>query len=65
MKLNRRALITSLLASPFIAKAQNAPIKIGFVALTDAAPLIIAKEKGLFAKHGVNVGLRGAHYVII
>ena len=27
--------------------------KIGFIALTDAAPLIIAAEKGLFAKHGV------------
>ncbi len=27
--------------------------KIGFIALTDAAPLIIAAEKGLFAKHGI------------
>ncbi len=26
---------------------------IGFIALTDAAPLIIAKEKGFFAKHGM------------
>ncbi len=26
--------------------------KLGFIALTDAAPLIIAKEKGLFAKYG-------------
>ena len=26
---------------------------LGFIALTDAAPLIIAKEKGLFAKHGM------------
>ena len=25
----------------------------GFIALTDAAPLVIAKEKGLFAKHGM------------
>ncbi len=25
----------------------------GYIALTDAAPLIIAKEKGLFVKHGV------------
>jgi nitrate/nitrite transport system substrate-binding protein len=24
--------------------------KLGFIALTDAAPLIVAKEKGLFAK---------------
>jgi nitrate/nitrite transport system substrate-binding protein len=28
-------------------------VKIGFIALTDAAPLIIAAEKGLFAKHGM------------
>ena len=27
--------------------------KLGFIALTDSAALIIAKEKGLFAKHGV------------
>jgi nitrate/nitrite transport system substrate-binding protein len=27
--------------------------KLGFIALTDSSPLIIALEKGLFAKHGV------------
>lgn len=27
--------------------------KLGFIALTDAAPLIVAKELGLFAKHGL------------
>src|SRR5215207_7641829 len=27
--------------------------KLGYIALTDAAPLIIAKEKGLYAKYGV------------
>ena len=27
--------------------------KLGFIALTDAAPLIVAKEKGLFEKHGM------------
>ena len=27
--------------------------KLGYIALTDAAPLIVAKEKGLFAKHGM------------
>ncbi|MET0363971.1 MAG: ABC transporter substrate-binding protein [Sphingobium sp.] len=27
--------------------------KLGFIALTDAAPLIIARELGLFAKHGM------------
>ena len=33
---------------PEIAKA-----KLGFIALTDASPLIIAKERGLFAKYGM------------
>ena len=28
-------------------------VKLGYIALTDAAPLVIAKEKGFFAKHGV------------
>lgn len=32
-------------------------IDFGFVALTDAAPLIIAKERGLFAKEGLQVTL--------
>jgi nitrate/nitrite transport system substrate-binding protein len=27
--------------------------KLGFIALTDAAPLFVAKEKGFFAKHGM------------
>ena len=27
--------------------------RLGYIALTDAAPLIIAKEKGLYTKHGV------------
>ncbi len=46
-------------AFPFGAFAQPATgpeIKkatFGFIALTDAAPLIIAKEKGFFAKHGL------------
>src|SRR3954467_10643331 len=30
--------------------------KLGFIALTDAAPLFVAKEKGLFAKYGVPDG---------
>jgi nitrate/nitrite transport system substrate-binding protein len=28
-------------------------VTLGFIALTDSAPLIIAKEKGFFAKHGM------------
>ena len=26
---------------------------LGFIALTDAAPLFVAKEKGIFAKYGM------------
>ncbi|HLO89022.1 MAG TPA: nitrate ABC transporter ATP-binding protein [Nostocaceae cyanobacterium] len=32
-------------------------LEIGFVPLTDAAPLIVAKEKGFFAEYGLNVNL--------
>lgn len=36
---------------------ENAPevtnVKLGFIALTDSAPLVIAKEKGLFDKYGM------------
>jgi nitrate/nitrite transport system substrate-binding protein len=35
-------------AGPEIPKA-----RLGFIALTDASPLIIAKERGFFAKHGM------------
>jgi nitrate/nitrite transport system substrate-binding protein len=28
-------------------------VKLGFIPLTDCAPLVVAKEKGLFAKHGM------------
>jgi nitrate/nitrite transport system substrate-binding protein len=57
MKLNRRTILSALFSAPYLAKAQSTPVKLGFIALTDAAPLIIAKEKGLFDKHGVNVEL--------
>jgi nitrate/nitrite transport system substrate-binding protein len=37
--------------------SQSEPIKLGFIPLTDCAPLVIAKEKGFFQKYGVNVVL--------
>ncbi|MEB3312141.1 MAG: CmpA/NrtA family ABC transporter substrate-binding protein [Snowella sp.] len=42
-------------ASPAAAgdKPEVTTAKLGFIALTDAAPLIIAKEKGFFAKYGM------------
>ena len=33
------------------------PLRVGFLALTDAAPFAVAEEFGLFAKHGVRVQL--------
>src|SRR6478752_10448889 len=43
---------------PLIASAQGAALetkaaKLGFIALTDAAPLFVADEKGYFKKHGM------------
>lgn len=37
--------------------AQSDPIKLGFIPLTDCAPLVAAKELGLFKKYGVDVVL--------
>jgi len=51
------AVAASSLLKPGYAWAADTPeiagLKIGFVGQTDAAPLIIAKEKGYFAKHGL------------
>lgn len=35
----------------------NNPLRLGFVPLTDCAPLVMAKELGLFLKHGLRVEL--------
>lgn len=32
-------------------------LKLGFIKLTDIAPLVVAKEKGFFAEEGLNVTL--------
>jgi nitrate/nitrite transport system substrate-binding protein len=48
--------IGSLLTKPLYAATgtpETTKAVLGFIALTDSAPLIIAKEKGLFAKHGM------------
>src|SRR4028118_1454612 len=50
---------TSKTTTTAVAKSANAPkvettaAKLGFIALTDSAPLIIAKEKGFFDKYGM------------
>jgi nitrate/nitrite transport system substrate-binding protein len=51
-------LIAAKTLLPSGAMAQSGPevntVKLGFIALTDSAPLIIAKEKGLFEKYGMS-----------
>ena len=50
--------------TPTISSAQTGPaaggrpLRVGFIALTDAAPFAAAQELGLFARHGVEVELR-------
>ena len=49
-----------LLFTFFSSIAGNPPkrtVKLGFIPLTDCAPLVIAKEMGFFAKYGVDVQL--------
>ena len=36
---------------------ERSNLKLGFIKLTDIAPLVIAKEKGFFAEEGLNVTL--------
>jgi len=49
--------ITMLAISSFKMNSPARKIKLGFISLTDCAPLIAAKELGLFAKYGVDVEL--------
>ena len=48
--------VGALIPKPLFAagpKPETTKAILGFIALTDAAPLIVAKEKGFFAKHGM------------
>jgi len=45
----------SVVASSLLAAPEKTKLKIGFIALTDCAPLVIAKEKGFFAQEGLDV----------
>lgn len=66
MTMTRRGALTAAAATLAAAKAafpsgafaagpgpEVAKARLGFIALTDASPLIIAKERGLFAKYGM------------
>ena len=43
---------------PRRAAAASRPLRIGYVPLTDCAPLVVAHERGIFARHGLRVQLR-------
>lgn len=45
------------LPCPPTRSAVRAPLRVGFLALNDAAPLIVAHEYGLFTRHGLPVTL--------
>ena len=40
----------SLVTTALSAEIEKKKLKIGFIALTDCAPIVIAKEKGFFEK---------------
>ncbi len=57
----KNVIVISCMAFSLNVLATNPPvgkkIKLGFIPLTDCAPLVVAKELGLFAKYGVDVEL--------
>ncbi|MBU1657709.1 ABC transporter substrate-binding protein [bacterium] len=48
-------LVLSVGASSLLAEVEKQKLTIGFIALTDCAPIVIAKEKGFFEKYGLDV----------
>ena len=45
----------SLVATSLLATPEKTKLNIGFIALTDCAPIVVAKEKGFFKKYGLDV----------
>ncbi|MDC7244160.1 MAG: ABC transporter substrate-binding protein, partial [Sphaerochaetaceae bacterium] len=54
-KLIITSLGVSIAASSLLAELEKKKLNIGFIALTDCAPIVIAKEKGFFKKYGLDV----------
>lgn len=48
-------LLTVLSTAFTTVNAQNDPVRLGFIPLTDCSPIVMAKELGLFKKYGVEV----------
>jgi nitrate/nitrite transport system ATP-binding protein len=44
---------STMVMAPQLKQVEKTTVNIGYIPLSDAAPLVIAKEKGLFAKHGI------------
>jgi NitT/TauT family transport system substrate-binding protein len=59
--MNRKAIastLATLLAAASVATAQETKVGIGFSGWTGFAPLTLAKEAGIFKKHGLDISLR-------
>src|SRR6476620_305146 len=58
-KLKKTVMLVALSGAIVISsfKAEAKKIRLGFIPLTDCAPLVAAKELGLFKKYGVDVEL--------
>ncbi len=48
-------LMTGIITSSAWAELEKKSLNIGFIALTDCAPIVIAAEKGFFKKYGLDV----------
>jgi nitrate/nitrite transport system ATP-binding protein len=53
VKQRQSAKFNQKILAPQTKKLEQTTVNIGYIPLTDAAPLIIAREKGLFAKYGI------------
>ncbi len=54
-KISRSILAIAMLLTTLTAFSQDNVIRLGYIPLTDCAPIIMAKELGFFAKYGLNV----------
>jgi len=54
-KFLKLGVVVSVATTVVFAKPEKTDLNIGFIALTDCAPIVIAQEKGFFKKYGLNV----------
>ena len=53
VKQRQAAISSQRILAPQTKKLEQTTVNIGYIPLTDAAPLIVAREKGFFAKYGI------------